>query len=53
VKQFARGELSDNLQYWKGKDHSSTKYWQQPWELEARKLQKKLMVQYITEFEVG
>ena len=53
VKQFARGELSDNLQYWKGKDHSSTKYWEQPWEKEARKLQKKLMVQYITEFEVG
>jgi hypothetical protein len=51
VKQFARGELTDNLQYWKGKDHSETKYWEQPWEKEARRLQKKLMNEYMSEFE--
>tara|TARA_B110000503_G_scaffold85316_1_gene129716 strand:+ start:805 stop:993 length:189 start_codon:yes stop_codon:yes gene_type:complete len=51
VKQFARGELSDNLQYWKGKDCSDTDYWKQPWEKEARRLQKKLMNDFMTEFE--
>lgn len=51
VKQFARGELTENLQYWKGKDHSETKYWEQPWEKEARRLQKKLMNEYMSEFE--
>ena len=53
VKQFARGELSDNLQYWKGKDCSDTDYWKQPWEKEARRLQKKLMNDYMNQFEQG
>ena len=51
VKQFARGELTENLQYWKGMDHSTTKYWEQPWEKEARKWQKKLMNDYMSEYE--
>ena len=53
VKQFARGELTENLQYWKGKDHSETDYWKQPWEIEARRLQKKLMIDFMNEFEQG
>lgn len=52
VKQFARGELTENLQYWKGKDHSETKYWDQPWEKEARRLQVQLMTKYMKSFEV-
>jgi len=53
VKQFARGELTHNLQYWKGKDCSDTDYWKQPWEIEARRLQKKLMIEFMNEFEQG
>ena len=52
VKQFARGELTENLQYWKGKDHSETEYWDQPWEKEARRLQIQLMTKYMKSFEV-
>ena len=51
VKQFARKELDPALQYWKGKDHVDTEYWQQPWEIEARKLQQKLMKAYMAEYE--
>ena len=51
VKQFARGELDPALQYWKGKNHMDTEYWQQPWEIEARKLQQKLMKAYMAAFE--
>lgn len=49
VKQFARKELTGNLQHWKGRDHSDTDYWDQPWEKEARRLQHKMVV----EFEKG
>ena len=52
VKQFAKKELDVALQYWKGKDHRDTKYWDQPWEKEARKLQFKLMKAYMAEFEI-
>lgn len=38
VKQFARKELTENLQYWKGNDHSDTDYWDQPWEKEGSKV---------------
>jgi len=46
VKQFARGELSSSLQHWKGRDHSDTDYWDQPWEKEARRLQNKMVLQF-------
>jgi hypothetical protein len=51
VKQFAKDELDMALCYWKGKDHSSTGYWKQPWEVEARKLQIKLMNSFMKEYE--
>jgi hypothetical protein len=36
VKQFAKGELSHCLTYWKGKEISEdTEYRKQPWEKEA------------------
>ena len=43
VKQFARCELDENLTRWKGRDHASTEYMDQPWEKEARKLQYKMV----------
>jgi hypothetical protein len=46
IKQFARGELSSSLQHWKGRDHSDTEYWDQPWEKEARKLQNKMVLKF-------
>lgn len=46
VKQFARGELSSSLQHWKGRDHSDTEYWDQPWEKEARRLQNKMVLEF-------
>lgn len=46
VKQFARGELDCSLQHWKGRDHSDTEYWDQPWEKEARRLQHKMVVDF-------
>lgn len=46
IKQFARGELDCSLQHWKGRDHSDTEYWDQPWEKEARKLQNKMVLKF-------
>jgi len=46
VKQFARNELNSGLTVWKGKDHTDTEYWDQPWEKEARRLQNKMVVQF-------
>jgi hypothetical protein len=46
VKQFARAELSPSLQHWKGRDHSDTDYWDQPWEKEARRLQNKMVLEF-------
>lgn len=43
VKQFARHELNESLTHWKNKNYSKTEYWDQPWEKEARKLQRKLV----------
>ena len=50
VKQFAKDELDMALCYWKGKDHTKTDYWKQPWEKEARKLQQKLVNNFTKEF---
>ena len=46
VKQFARNELDDQLTFWKGRNHSNTDYWDQPWEKEARRLQHKLVQEF-------
>lgn len=36
VKQFAMGEMDENMNLWKGKRLSSkTDYWDMPWEIEA------------------
>lgn len=36
VKQYAMGELAENMNAWKGRRvHSKTDYWDTPWEIEA------------------
>lgn len=51
VKQFARGELNQSLTQWKTEDHTNTEYWDQPWEVEARELQKKMVLQFMNDYE--
>lgn len=50
VKQFAKGELDPNMTRWKSNrnvDHID--YWDQPWEKEARRLQNKLVLEFVDE----
>ena len=50
VYQHVTGQLKDkyNKRYWKGIDHSETDYKDQPWEVEAHKMEKILLKQYLT-----
>ena len=49
VYQHVTGQLKDkyNKRYWKGIDHSETLYHDQPWEVEALKMDK-ILVRYYT-----
>ena len=44
VYQHVKGDLKDKgeKRYWKGTDHSHTDYSDQPWEVEAREMERKL-----------
>jgi len=47
VKQFAKGELNSALTQWKSNKYcDNIKYWDQPWEKEARRLQHKLVLEF-------
>ena len=48
VYQHVTGQLKDkyNKRYWKGIDHSETDYDDQPWEVEALKMEKILVREY-------
>ena len=48
VYQHVTGQLKDkyNKRYWKGIDHSETDYKDQPWEVEAHKMEKVLVKEY-------
>ena len=48
VYQHVTGQLKDkyNKRYWKGIDHSKTDYADQPWEVEALKMEKVLVKEY-------
>lgn len=48
LKQGIKRELTERQgkQYWKGKDHSNTEYYDQPWEIEAYQLQETLFKKY-------
>lgn len=49
VKQYAMGELDDNLSVWRGRKVNSDKvpYWEHPWEIEAYGRERGLYVQFI------
>lgn len=53
VKQYLLRELVDRKNkdsyktYWKGVDHTSTEYENQPWELEAYELQEKMYPKFL------
>jgi hypothetical protein len=52
AKQFARDELDFGLTRWKSNRYcDKIKYWDQPWEKEARKLQYKLVENFEREYE--
>ncbi len=48
VLQHVRGDLRDkrNHRLWKGTDHSQTDYSDQPWELEAHRMEEELYEEY-------
>ena len=48
VYQHVTGQLKDkyNKRYWKGIDHSKTDYADQPWEVEAHRMEKILYREY-------
>lgn len=49
VYQHVKGDLKDkgSNRYWKGIDHSDTDYSDQPWEVEAREMERKLLHSYL------
>ena len=49
VYQHVKGDLKDKgeKRYWKGTDHSHTDYSNQPWEVEAREMERKLYNCYL------
>ena len=49
VYQHVKGNLKDKgeKRFWKGIDHSDTVYSNQPWELEAREMERKLYYCYL------
>ena len=47
VKQWAREELSMNMEQWKSRPYcGNIEYWDQPWEREARRLQGRMLEDY-------
>ena len=49
VYQHVKGDLKDkgSKRFWKGIDHSNTDYSDQPWEVEAYSMEKKLFGEYM------
>jgi hypothetical protein len=49
VYQHVMGDLKDkgSKRFWKGIDHSNTDYSDQPWEVEAYSMEKKLFGEYM------
>lgn len=50
VYQWVKGDLKEigSKRVWKGKDHTSTIYKDQPWELEAEKMEQVLMKKFMS-----
>jgi hypothetical protein len=55
VYQHVKGDLKDkgSKRYWRGIDHSDTDYSNQPWEVEAYEMEKKLFNEYMNIKEVN
>lgn len=48
VRQFEAGDLiMEEVIVWKNKDYTNHNYWTAPWEVEARKLEKKMYKKYV------
>jgi hypothetical protein len=48
MKQYLRNDLDWGLTKWKGRSgYEDVDYWSQPWEKEARRLQNKMMVEFV------
>lgn len=47
MKQYLRKEINDNLTVWKGRDFTDCDYANQPWELEANRLQHKMVGEFM------
>lgn len=53
VKQFALGELDENMTVWKGKRMSSkTDYWDTPWEIEAHGREYGLWSRFAKQYKI-
>ena len=54
ILQHVRGDLRDkrNQRLWKGIDHSETDYSDQPWELEAQRMEEVLYQEYHTQLDI-
>lgn len=54
LKQYALGELDENMSVWKGKrfNTSSTSYWRTPWEIEAFGRERGMYTEYCQEYGV-
>lgn len=51
VKQWIKGDLREvrSKRLWRGKDYTETEYQDQPWEIEARLMEKILFLEYLTD----
>ena len=53
LKQYAMGELDDNMSVWKGKKvRSNVDYWDSPWEIEAHGREYGLWSRFAKKFKV-
>lgn len=53
LKQYALGEINEEMNTWKGKRYTNAKaYWNTPWEIEAYGRERGLYYQYCEEYGV-
>jgi histidinol phosphatase-like enzyme len=53
LKQYAMGELDENMNVWKGRRvHSKTDYWDTPWEIEAHGREAGLYTRFCEKYKL-
>lgn len=54
IKQYAKGELDENLSVWRGRrvDSDKVSYWEHPWEIEAFGREKGLYARFIEAHDI-